>query len=145
MKDSQRDAVYAWETEWADWNRGTLSLTKCRAYVAVACQLFGLDLPTVRQHRTKASSYSCTTETAAVISFNLQHKNPAIALHEVAHYIHSKTTRGHTAQDHGPTWLGIYLTLLIVAQVAPKAALFATARKHKLRWIWPKEKPPEGG
>lgn len=144
MKDTQRDAVYAWETDWADWNRETLTLATCRGYIAVACKLFNLDLPTVRQHRTKAASYSCTTETAAVISFHLQHKNPAIALHEAAHYIHSKTAKrpGH---DHGPTWLGIYMTLLIVAQVAPKAALFATARKHGLRWVWPKEKPPEGG
>lgn len=143
MTDSQRDRVYAWETDWADWNRETLTLAKCRGYVAVACKLFGLDLPSVRQHKTKASSYSCTTATAAVISFNLQHKNPAIALHEVAHYIHSRTAE-RPGQDHGPTWLGIYMALLILTQVAPKEALFATARKHKLRWVWPKEKAPEG-
>lgn len=128
--DPQADAVYAWEEEWADWNRETITLAETRAHVREACRIHGLKPPPVRQHPGSAMSFSLDDGT--LISFNTKHKNPAIALHEAAHYI---CDRLHPqAQPHGPRWLGIYMDLLVTAGVAPKSALYASARAHKLRW-----------
>lgn len=60
-------------------------------------------------------------------------RNAATALHEAAHHI-AWTLHGDHIQDHGPTFLGIYLDLLVRARVAPQIALEATAREHGLTW-----------
>lgn len=64
-------------------------------------------------------------------------KNAATALHEAAHWIvflwHSDKP-----QDHGPTFMGVYLHLLASYGVAPAAALLPSARKHGLKWSWHK-------
>jgi hypothetical protein len=66
-----------------------------------------------------------------------RHRNPATALHEAAHSIHD-CLFGHYShpglQAHGPLWLGIYLTLLIKAKIAPKSALLASAKEKGLKW-----------
>lgn len=141
MKDPQGAAVYAWEDEWVDWNRPTLSLTEVREYVHEACRVFGVEAPVVKQHDGPAMSFSLTARLSedsvqAVVDFRIDHKNPAIALHEAAHHI-CTVRHPRVTQDHGPTWLGIYMALLMLAKVAPKEALYATARKHKLRWKLP--------
>lgn len=130
VRDPHQKAVYEWEEDWADWNRQTLTLPEMRAHVRVACKLYGLKAPPVRQHPGRMMSYSL--DDGSLISFNHTHKNAAIALHEAAHYIADRLHPG--AQPHGPTWLGIYMRLLERAEVAPRAALHHTARKHKLRW-----------
>lgn len=60
-------------------------------------------------------------------------RNAATALHEAAHQI-AFALYGESIQDHGPTWLGIYLDLLVRARVAPRVALEATLRSHGLTW-----------
>lgn len=60
-------------------------------------------------------------------------KNTATALHEAAHLIVSDLFGGNV-QDHGPTFLGVYMWLLETAGVAPRTALHATAREHGLKW-----------
>jgi hypothetical protein len=60
-------------------------------------------------------------------------RNVATALHEAAHHI-AWAVHGERVQDHGATFLGIYLDLLSRAGVAPRVALEASARAHGLRW-----------
>lgn len=60
-------------------------------------------------------------------------RNVPIVMHEVAHHI-AWCLHGERIQDHGATWLGIYLKLLVIAKVAPQLALEATARSHGLKW-----------
>jgi len=60
-------------------------------------------------------------------------KNPQTALHEAAHWICWKL-HGERIQDHGPTFLRVYLHLLVTYEVAPREALEASARKFKLKW-----------
>lgn len=67
------------------------------------------------------------------MSFSRAGKNVATALHEAAHLIVNDLFSG-AAQDHGPTFLGVYMWLLETAGVAPKIALHATARAHGLKW-----------
>jgi len=68
----------------------------------------------------------------SLICFKHRHKNPAVALHEAAHYICDRVHGPHL-QDHGPSWLGIYCYLLVAFRVAPAQALLAELRSRKLR------------
>lgn len=94
--------------------------------------------PPVRQHAGNATTF--TLDDGSLISFNRVHKNPAIALHEAAHYICDRLFEGKQLHIHGPTWLGIYMMLLETGRVAPKVALHSTARAHGLRWRKPAAK-----
>jgi hypothetical protein len=136
--DPRREAVYEWEDAWYDWGANTCSLTHCRALIATACAHFKVEPPRVKQHNKASLSYCIPT--AGIISLQAVGsrpgrggKNPATALHEAAHYIaHRKY--GERIQDHGPTFLGVYMWLLEEAKVAPRVALHASARSHGLRW-----------
>lgn len=57
----------------------------------------------------------------------------ATAMHEASHHIVFKLC-GYRVQDHGPTFLGVYLWLLERSGVAPQSALHASAREFKLKW-----------
>lgn len=136
--DPSKEAVYDWEDEWYDWNENILSLRECRLLIRAACAKFGLAPPTVVQHKTNSFSYCAP----ALNKISIQAvgskptrggKNPATALHEAAHFIAYKL-HGERIQDHGPTFLGIYMWLLDQAKIAPKRALEATARSHGLKW-----------
>lgn len=129
-KDPQCKAVYAWETEWADWNRGTCTLTEMREIVHWACGKYGLTPPAVKQHHTGEYSYS----QGPLISFNLTHKNPAIALHESAHYICDQIF-GPDLAHHCPEWMAVYLWLLEGWRLAPRKALHASAKARGIRWL----------
>ena len=128
--DPQREAVYEWETEFRDWNRQTMKLPEVREYVRTACAHYKLEAPPVRPLSGKQYAY-CMGD-GAHMGFSEWCRNPAIALHESAHFI--TLNLAPKAQDHGPTWLGIYMWLLEAAGVAPVEALAASARKHGLRW-----------
>lgn len=133
--DPQCKAVYEWEDSWLDWNRESLTLAEVRRWVALACRAFRMPPPPVRQHAGNATTFALSD--GSLISFNHVHKNPAIALHEAAHYICDRMFEGKKLHSHGPTWLGIYMLLLETARIAPKTALYATARAHGLRWRRP--------
>jgi hypothetical protein len=57
-------------------------------------------------------------------------QNIPVVLHEAAHVItHTLSPR---SQDHGPTWLGVYLDLMV--GFFPASAIYPSARTNKLRW-----------
>lgn len=131
MRDIQESKVYKWEEKWRDWNRETASLKELRELIHWACKKYGLKPPAVKQHQGTAYSYSLGN----VISFRRDQKNPAIALHETAHFICDKIFTEENLEDHSPEWLGIYMWLLEGARVAPRLALHSTAGAHRLRWV----------
>lgn len=134
--DPQQKRVYAWEREWIDWNTNTLSIQQCRQIIEQACELFGVDPPTVRSHKGRYWSWQqedlIDLQDSGDDSPGYGQMNKAVALHEAAHYIHWK--RGGRGQTHGPTWLGIYMHLLQKFRVAPWLALWVTASVRKLKW-----------
>lgn len=135
MKDPQRHRVYSWEAAWSDWNRGTLSLAGAREVVRWACHKYGIPSPRVTQHKDRQFSYSKGAP-ENVISFRLDQRNPAVALHEAAHHISGVLFGERTTMaDHAPEWLGIYLWLLEGYRVAPRTALHASAKAAGLRWV----------
>ncbi len=139
-KDPQKEAVYDWEGEYRDWNRKTLSLSDVRAFVHTACAYYGVPPLPVRHHTGRAYAFSSDGGDSGkpYISVPDWCMNPAVALHEAAHYI-TDTLFGNELQAHGPTWLGVYLWLLERAAVAPRSALRASMRKYKLK---AKKMPP---
>lgn len=136
LKDPQRKRVYAWEGGWCDWVRSTLSLGGARAVVRWACDKYGLPCPTVVQHDGAADSFSQADGASGgpLISFQRGQRNPAVALHEAAHYIHDAIF-GDKGAHHSAEWMGIYLWLLEGYRVAPRRALHASARAARLRWV----------
>lgn len=69
-------------------------------------------------------------------------RNVATAMHEAAHHI-AWHLHGERIQDHGRTFLGIYLDLLVRAKVAPRVALEASARSYKLKWTYDRNRIAE--
>jgi hypothetical protein len=136
--DPQKEAVYAFETAWASWNTNNLTLQECRDAIRWACLLFDVPPPRVKQHNTEAMS-ECDVS-LGLISMQARArrpgrggKNAATALHEAAHWIVWQQ-HDDRPQDHGPTFLGVYLRLLTAYGVAPAAALLPAARHFGLKW-----------
>lgn len=135
-KDSQQQAVYSWEEDWRDWCINSITYRQCRHVIRDACKLFGVKAPSIQFH--KGRTWSWQQEDVISLQDNgkpngcIGQLNSVTCLHEVAHYIHWR--RGGAGQDHGSTWLGIYMHLLRKFSVAPTLALWATANSHGLRW-----------
>lgn len=135
--DPQKAALYHWEETWGPWNYNSLTLTECRDWVEFACRLYDVEPPSVRQHRSNEYSW-CHTGMGIISMQGGKHRarggrNTATVLHEAAHWITFKLFSDRP-QDHGPTFLGVYLWLLESARVAPRTALHASARSHGLKW-----------
>jgi hypothetical protein len=138
-RDPQKEAVYAFESAWAAWNTNNLTLQECRDAIRWACLLFDVPPPRVKQHNTEAMS-ECDVS-LGIISMQAKArregrggKNAATALHEAAHWIVWQQ-HDDRPQDHGPTFLGVYLRLLTAYGVAPAAALLPAARHFGLKWV----------
>ena len=135
--DPHKDDVYRWEDSWPGWDKNHVTLKDCRTVIDLACRAYDVSCPVVKVHHKRSISFCVPTKGYISLqgwAFKAQGGlNVATALHEAAHYIawHLHKER---IQDHGPTFFGIYLDLLIRAKVAPRVALEATARTHKLRW-----------
>jgi hypothetical protein len=128
--DPQQDRLYAWEETWRDWERNTATLAECRAAIRKACASYYVKKPLVVQHGGNHLSWS----KPGIISLRAnRHKNFAIALHEAAHQITDTLyrNRGHA---HGPTFVAIYLKLLVDFRVAPASAIYASAHAAGLKW-----------
>ena len=135
-EDPHRKDIYAWEDSWYEWNCNTCSLADCRRVIRKACARYGVPAPRVRQHPLTATYsiplYGVVSLQSSGRTPERGGKNYPVALHEAAHIIvHHRHPR---AQDHGPTFLGIYMWLLELNKIAPPVALHASARKHNLHW-----------
>ena len=136
MQDPRKEAVYTWEDEWPGWGHNQITLTQCREIIWRACDSYKVIRPTVVEHPER--SYSWSIPSLRHISLQGgEHlsrggRNVATALHEAAHHI-AWCKHGNRIQDHGRTFLKIYIDLLVRAKVAPRTALEATAREHGLK------------
>jgi hypothetical protein len=135
--DPQKDNVYSWEDSWPGWDKNHLSFKACKELVHIACAAYDVEPPDVQEHKERTYSWSRPSTDDMSIQGGEHRgqgaKNVAIVLHETAHHI-AWNLHGDRIQDHGRTFLGIYLDLLTQAMVAPRVALEASARAFKLKW-----------
>jgi hypothetical protein len=133
----QRENIYRFEDDFPGWSRNQLTLAECRTLIRSACAAYGVPAARVRQHHQRSMSW-CIPATG-LISLqargpqNRGGKNAATALHEAAHHI-VYALYGNRVDDHGPTFAGVYLALLVKANVAPRAALEAQMRYRGVKW-----------
>jgi hypothetical protein len=148
LADPQMYAVYRWEGYWYDWNNHTTTLDMCRKLIRQACRLYGVPPPRVtwgpNREPYKPRSRPCTyfDPDPNTILLRKRHWNMAVPLHEAAHAIVWHRF-GHKRIDHGPTWLGIYLWLLVNNETAPRIALEASALADKLEFTPIDESSPK--
>lgn len=134
--DPHQDDVYQWEESWPEWNRNLIGIRAARTLIRTACDSYNVPYPIVVSHGN-ALSWSMP-KSGRISMQGGEHRakggmNVATALHETAHHI-AWHKHGEKIQDHGPTFLGIYLDLLDKARVAPRVALEASARTFGLTW-----------
>lgn len=146
--DPHQQALYSWEDSWPGWSRNHITFKACRGLVFLACDAYNVKRPTVLVHPQRTFSWSMPTRNRMSIQGG-EHRGPgglnvATAMHEAAHHI-AWNLYGDRVQDHGRTFLGIYLDLLVRAKVAPRLALEATARAQGLKWSKTKRVPQRGG
>jgi hypothetical protein len=146
--DPHKNATYLWEDSWPGWNRNHITLAECRSLIASSCLVYGVKRPIVVDHPQRSMSWNIPADRRISMQGGKHRarggRNVATALHEAAHQI-AFTLYGSSIQDHGPTWLGIYLDLLVRARGAPRIALEATLRAHGLKWSRTKHALPRGG
>jgi hypothetical protein len=135
--DPRRQAVYQWEDSWPGWNYNSIGIKDCRILIRRACKWYKVKPPTIVHHNVRSMSFAIPTKNYISLQGG-EHKerggrNVPTALHEAAHHI-AWSLHGDRIQDHGATWLGIYIDLLIRARVAPAVALEASARSFNLKW-----------
>ena len=135
--DPHKEQVYEWEDSWPGWNRNHIGINACRKLVAVACGHYKVKCPTVTVHHKRSILFLNTDERLHQLQgWGYEDRgglNVPTALHEAAHHI-AWTLHGDRIQDHGATWLGIYLDLLIRAKVAPEVALIASLKSFQLKY-----------
>jgi hypothetical protein len=141
VADKHAESIYEFEDRfpWANHNNATLA--QCRDAIRSACTLYGIEPPAVIQHRRASMSWCESAKRRislqAAGAGNRGGKNVATALHEAAHQITYDLCHDR-AQDHGPTFAGVFFFLLERAGW-PRSAIHAVAREHKVKWV---ERPP---
>lgn len=132
-QDAATRRVYRWEEQWASWNTGSLKLKQMRELVTWALGAYKIPHIPVRSHNGRDMSFYLASDAHPMISFNKEHHNAAIGLHEAAHHI-TDTLYGRDLAEHCPEWLGIYLWLMTEANIAPRVALESSAKAMGLKW-----------
>ena len=150
MADPQQTRVYKWEGEWVDWNRASASALAIRKAIRTAERAYAV--PKMKIWLVKNNRSVCRMDgrsgkglrlptfydpSTHAIHIRPRHRNIATALHEAAHGICDAFFGNVDHPEfpaHGPLWLGIYLNLLIAAEVAPKNALIASAKQRGLKY-----------
>ena len=140
--DPHQDAVYGWEDDWPGWNHNHLSLGQCRRLIKIVCDHYKVPCPTVTQHGGGSFAWSAPTLNRISMQggdyMRRGSRNVSTVMHEAAHHV-AWHLYGEVIQDHGPAFLGVFLDCLVMAKVAPRVALEASARAHGLRWTTPEK------
>jgi hypothetical protein len=129
--DPQLKPLYAWE-ERNGWNDSTISFKSAKKHIIDACNYYKVVIPEVRLHATRNLPYASQHNNFISLQRD-RYLNVPVSLHEAAHHIVWQKY-GARPQDHGPTFLGIYLHLLEKAKITLPGGLRASAKAAKLKW-----------
>ncbi len=130
-RDPHGEALYSWENSWPGWDRNHLSLRQCRALAKTVCAHYKVKCPAMVHHESGPDGMSKPWDNRISLldgkRLQLGGRNVSTVLHELAHHV-TWHLHGERVQDHGPTFLRIYLDMLIRAKVAPEVALKASLK-----------------
>lgn len=125
--DPQLKLLYRWESA-NGWDDNLCSFFRCGWTIHNACELYRVPQPMIKLHTTRNLPWSCPSEN--IISMQRdKYLNVPISLHETSHHI-VYHKHGARPQDHGPTFLRIYLDLLIQNGFN----MYKSANAYGLRW-----------
>lgn len=133
--DWQRDEVYHWEWKWKQWRLRTHKTVKgTKVWVDWACKRYDVEAPKVASAKLidKEETMGVYDSDKHKITIRTSNLSIPIALHEAAHAIAYKL---HGKMDHGKLWLGIYIDLMVAANMAPRVALEASADDEGLKYL----------
>lgn len=135
--DPQCDALYQWEDANEPWNVCTIDAETCDFVAQKALKFFGCE--PVDLHRGSPARYSWNIPAWRMVAMQGASRrgrggmNVATVLHEAAHQI-VYDLYSDSVQDHGPTFLGVYRELLLVAGVLTAREFDVSARHFGLKW-----------
>jgi hypothetical protein len=128
--DPQAQKFYDWTWQWLDWNVKQMGLKDCRELIRKICAAWQVPMPKVLAVSAQRH-FSDYDDEGHQIRLIPSHHNMATSIHEAAHAIVYHHYPG--AQDHGPTFVGVFLDLMDQAEIAPREALYTSARKAGLK------------
>lgn len=122
--------VYNWENQWYHWNVQQFeTIYGPRRWVHHALKAYDVPLVAVRARHGRESTFFRPHDWS--VNIIKHHQNVAAALHEAAHAIYFYYY-GQSEEHHNEKWLGIYVWLLIKADLWPKSAIIASLKAAKL-------------
>jgi hypothetical protein len=127
MKDPQLKSVYSWENKMG-WNGSDISRMHAVMLIEQACRKYKVKSPIIKFHTSRALPYSVPEENIISLQTH-RYLNIPITLHEAAHHI-VWNLYGCRVQDHGPTFMGVYLDLLEGSDIDA----YESAKNHGLKW-----------
>lgn len=138
--DPQQYRVYRMESE-AIGARNYMQLTRAalERFVRAACRTYGM--PKIRIEYLNHRKWAAQAWGNERIQFaNKRTSRDLITVaHELAHCLHShiKPDAELTQQDHGPEFLGCYMSILDVCRIVPVYAMRTICDRYKLRYVDP--------
>lgn len=132
--DPLRNRVYDWEDGQSLAVQSYMTLGDVRRWVRKACRYYKVKPPTVQMAPDRARlSYSC----GGRLFFVPIHRNPIVALHEVAHHICDTLLDVPSPPAllvaHSDEWFSIYMWLLLKFGVYEAPFLRASLKPYRLR------------
>lgn len=131
--DPQKHLVYEWEDQFRSFGERTLTRAQARRLVRRICRKWCLPAPRLRFMRKGKREWSYVE--GRVLAVNYSMCNEAIVCHEMAHYYWDQQLGNDLEEIHGEEFFGVYLDMLVFAEVAPRVALEASALAIGLEWI----------
>lgn len=139
--DPQRRACYDWEAAWSHekflegTHNGFASVERCTQYVKIILNREGMaELPSIRYTKRGTSSHAVGHTKLKFLVREGDVVPVDTILHELAHVLDSYRGRNHRSEaGHGPTFIGIYITLLVKYAGMDKEWLESRARRHGVR------------
>ena len=127
MKDPQVNRLYRWESR-NGWDVSNISFAQAKRIIFHACHHYGVAHPEVRLHTTRSLPWSIS-ELNLISLQRDRYLNIPVALHEATHHIVDHL-HGSRPQEHGATFMGVYLDLLNLFYIR----MHDNARAYGLKW-----------
>ncbi len=138
--DRQRRSCYRWEAEFGNATKtdGFCAQIAVGALVKKICDIEGVKPPMIKFRRSRTGTSWARMDTLVTFHTSSGLVSNKTIVHELAHIVDFARNRGkkHEEAGHGPSFIGIYIDMLVRHLGHDRHILEAVARKHKLKWTY---------